>query len=54
MVIWLLTDNEEEALAELRFLRRGSEGTGWDMAKVSEMTNPPRTVHKYCVFRKTS
>jgi hypothetical protein len=50
-VIGLLTDDPEEAFTYLRDKRSIGE-IGWDMAEVRHMQDPPRTAHKWCVFRK--
>jgi hypothetical protein len=47
------TDDPEEAFQYLQEKRREGED-GWDMAEVRFMEDPPRTVHKWCVFRITS
>jgi hypothetical protein len=52
----LFTDDEDEAFAELRSRRSAStidhEGyRGWDMAAVQDLTDPPKTAHKFCVFQ---
>ena len=53
----LFTDDEEEAFNEL-LSRRSAAGyqngpryRGWDMAKVSDMVDPPKTPFKFCVFQ---
>ena len=46
----LVTDDPEEAFNELR-RQRATGAMGWDMAEVRHMTVPPRTFHRYCVFR---
>lgn len=48
--IWLLTDSREQALAELRE-RRATGETGWDMAAVRRMADPPRTTCRFAVYR---
>lgn len=52
----MFTDDEDLASGEV--LARRSVSTmdgrgyrGWDMAKVSEMVNPPVTDKKFCVFQ---
>ncbi len=47
--IALTTDDADRALEELH--RRREQETGWDMAEVRLMENPPMTVNRYCVFR---
>jgi len=55
----LFTDDEEQAFMELQY-RRGQAAIesehqmryrGWDMAEVAEMTDPPETDKKFCVFQ---
>ena len=56
--IVLTTDDEDEAFREL-MTRRAAAGygkfdvryRGWDMARVAEMTDPPKTAHIFCVFQ---
>lgn len=50
ITVAVLTDDGDEALKEL-VRRRESGETGWDLAEVCHMANPPRTVYRYCVFR---
>jgi hypothetical protein len=47
----LTTDDPDEAFKELRRRRETGEW-GWDMADVRHMTDPPRTVHRWYVFRR--
>ena len=53
----LFTDDEDEAFAELRSRRSEASSAypityrGWDMATVSDMTDPPKTEKKFCVFQ---
>jgi hypothetical protein len=44
------TDDPEEAFQYLQEKRREGED-GWDMAEVRFMEDPPRTIHKWCVFQ---
>lgn len=53
----MFTDDEHEAFAEL-MSRRESAGylgparyRGWDMATVADMTDPPKTDKRFCVFQ---
>ena len=52
-IIGITTDDPNEAFAELR-QRRGTGEWSWDMADVRLMSDPPRTVHRWCVFRRIS
>lgn len=45
------TDDEDEAFEVLQQKRSEPGGSRWDMARVREMTEPPKTTHKWCVFR---
>lgn len=45
------TDDENEAFDILRLKRGEYGGDKWDMAEVRHMTDPPKTIHKWCVFR---
>jgi hypothetical protein len=52
----LFTDDEAEAQGELSSRRAAStidhEGyRGWDIGEVQYMTDPPKTIHKFCVFQ---
>jgi len=51
--IELTTDDPQEAFDALRQKRSTGE-SGWDMAEVRHMEDPPRTAYKWCVFRKLS
>jgi hypothetical protein len=48
--IVLTTDDGEEAFREL-LLRKKTGESGWDMAEVRWMSDPPKTIHKFCVFQ---
>lgn len=50
--IHLTTDDADEAFDALRSKRATGE-SGWDMAEVRHMEDPPKTVDKWCVFRIT-
>jgi hypothetical protein len=51
MFIGLITSDVHKAYAYL--LKKRSTGEdNWDMAEVRWMKDPPRTIHKWCVFRK--
>lgn len=49
-IIGLTTDDRDEAFDYL-MKKRGIPEEGWDMAEVRWMRDPPRTIHKWCVFR---
>lgn len=48
--IAVLTSDPDDAMAELR-RRRATGESGWDMALVREMPDPPKTAHVYAVFQ---
>jgi len=48
----LFTDDEDAAFSEMMFRREQAGGYGgWDMAAVQDMTDPPATAYKFCVFQ---
>lgn len=48
--IYLTTDDPEAARRALRAKRRAGE-TGWDMAEVRNLPDPPKTASRYVVFK---
>lgn len=49
-VITHTTDDPEVAFVILKE-KRATGQDGWDMAEVRTMSDPPKTKHKWCVFR---